>query len=111
ELDVFYTELVREKTARPTDDLTSALILAEEGGDARAPSRDRGAPQRDCHTPFMNGGGMAGPEARLHVTPRHGPARGVAPSVFSGNRGNRYCPPGVGEEGSDTVSGSVAERG
>ncbi|GAA1360455.1 cytochrome P450 family protein [Streptomyces beijiangensis] len=33
ELDVFYTELVREKTARPTDDLTSALILADEGGD------------------------------------------------------------------------------
>lgn len=33
ELDVFYTDLVREKTARPTDDLTSALILAEEGGD------------------------------------------------------------------------------
>lgn len=32
ELDVFYAELVREKTARPTDDLTSALILAEEGG-------------------------------------------------------------------------------
>ncbi|MFF3393871.1 cytochrome P450 [Streptomyces sp. NPDC002669] len=33
ELDVFYTALVREKTARPTDDLTSALILAEEGGE------------------------------------------------------------------------------
>ncbi|MFF8614529.1 cytochrome P450 [Streptomyces sp. NPDC015350] len=33
ELDVFYTDLVREKTARPTDDLTSALILAEEGGE------------------------------------------------------------------------------
>ncbi|MEU0100211.1 cytochrome P450 [Streptomyces sp. NPDC006267] len=33
ELDVFYTGLVREKTARPTDDLTSALILAEEGGE------------------------------------------------------------------------------
>lgn len=33
ELDVFYTELVREKTARPTDDLTSALILADEGGE------------------------------------------------------------------------------
>ncbi|MFE3518792.1 cytochrome P450 [Streptomyces sp. NPDC059166] len=32
ELDVFYAELVREKTAHPTDDLTSALILAEEGG-------------------------------------------------------------------------------
>ncbi|MEV6475579.1 cytochrome P450 [Streptomyces sp. NPDC051657] len=32
-LDVFYTDLVREKTARPTDDLTSALILAEEGGE------------------------------------------------------------------------------
>ncbi|MFE6934784.1 cytochrome P450 [Streptomyces sp. NPDC057699] len=33
ELDLFYAELVREKTARPTDDLTSALILAEEGGE------------------------------------------------------------------------------
>ncbi|MFE9366085.1 cytochrome P450 [Streptomyces sp. NPDC006978] len=33
ELDYFYAELVREKTARPTDDLTSALILAEEGGE------------------------------------------------------------------------------
>lgn len=33
ELDVFYTELVREKTAHPTDDLTSALILADEGGE------------------------------------------------------------------------------
>ncbi|WP_103534411.1 cytochrome P450 [Streptomyces sp. SM11] len=33
ELDVFYTGLVRERTARPTDDLTSALILAEEGGE------------------------------------------------------------------------------
>ncbi|MEU8710045.1 cytochrome P450 [Streptomyces sp. NPDC048565] len=32
ELDVFYAELVREKTAHPTDDLTSALILADEGG-------------------------------------------------------------------------------
>ncbi|MEI7030271.1 cytochrome P450 [Streptomyces pratensis] len=32
ELDVFYTDLVREKAARPTDDLTSALILAQEGG-------------------------------------------------------------------------------
>ncbi|MFJ1955570.1 cytochrome P450 [Streptomyces microflavus] len=33
ELDVFYADLVREKTANPTDDLTSALILAEEGGE------------------------------------------------------------------------------
>ncbi|MGA6170492.1 cytochrome P450 family protein [Streptomyces sp. NPDC012600] len=33
DLDVFYTGLVREKTAHPTDDLTSALILAEEGGE------------------------------------------------------------------------------
>ncbi|MFJ4965207.1 cytochrome P450 [Streptomyces sp. NPDC088729] len=33
ELDVFYAGLVRERTARPGDDLTSALILAEEGGD------------------------------------------------------------------------------
>ncbi|MEU8624424.1 cytochrome P450 [Streptomyces sp. NPDC048669] len=33
ELDVFYTDLVRGKAANPTDDLTSALILAEEGGE------------------------------------------------------------------------------
>ncbi|MFE5899069.1 cytochrome P450 [Streptomyces sp. NPDC056488] len=33
DLDVFYAGLVREKTARPTDDLTSALILADEGGE------------------------------------------------------------------------------
>lgn len=33
ELDVFYTGLVRDKAASPTDDLTSALILAEEGGE------------------------------------------------------------------------------
>ncbi|MGW4227773.1 cytochrome P450 family protein [Streptomyces sp. NPDC004980] len=33
ELDVFYAELVREKKARTTDDLTSALILAEDGGE------------------------------------------------------------------------------
>ncbi|MFJ4858288.1 cytochrome P450 [Streptomyces sp. NPDC088730] len=33
ELDVFYAGLVREKAARPTDDLTSALILADEGGE------------------------------------------------------------------------------
>ncbi|MFD3656419.1 cytochrome P450 family protein [Streptomyces sp. 24-1644] len=33
ELDVFYTRLVREKAARPTDDLTTALILADEGGE------------------------------------------------------------------------------
>ncbi|WP_328695047.1 cytochrome P450 family protein [Streptomyces sp. NBC_00342] len=33
ELDVFYARLVREKAARPTDDLTSALILADEGGE------------------------------------------------------------------------------
>lgn len=33
ELDVFYTRLVREKRARPTDDLTSGLILADEGGE------------------------------------------------------------------------------
>ncbi|GAA3008354.1 cytochrome P450 family protein [Streptomyces fulvorobeus] len=33
ELDVFYTSLVREKAARPTDDLTSALVLADEGGE------------------------------------------------------------------------------
>ncbi|MFF3729370.1 cytochrome P450 [Streptomyces sp. NPDC002476] len=33
ELDEFYAALVRERTARPTDDLTSALILADEGGE------------------------------------------------------------------------------
>ncbi|MFF9687510.1 cytochrome P450 [Streptomyces sp. NPDC014623] len=33
ELDLFYAEFVREKAAHPTDDLTSALILAEEGGE------------------------------------------------------------------------------
>ena len=33
ELHVFFTEMVRAKTAEPTDDLTSALILAEEGGE------------------------------------------------------------------------------
>ncbi|MFF4172620.1 cytochrome P450 [Streptomyces sp. NPDC001744] len=33
DLDVFYAGLVREKTARPADDLTSALILADEGGE------------------------------------------------------------------------------
>ncbi|WP_328911587.1 cytochrome P450 [Streptomyces sp. NBC_00234] len=33
ELDVFYAQLVREKAARPTDDLTTALILADEGGE------------------------------------------------------------------------------
>ncbi|MFF8690694.1 cytochrome P450 [Streptomyces sp. NPDC015144] len=33
ELDVFYTALVRERTAHPADDLTSALILADEGGE------------------------------------------------------------------------------
>ncbi|GAA5050529.1 cytochrome P450 family protein [Nocardia callitridis] len=30
ELDVYFTALVREKTANPTDDLTSALILADQ---------------------------------------------------------------------------------
>ncbi|MFF2010515.1 cytochrome P450 [Streptomyces sp. NPDC058195] len=33
DLDVFYAALVRERTAHPADDLTSALILAEEGGE------------------------------------------------------------------------------
>ncbi|MFF1919720.1 cytochrome P450 [Streptomyces sp. NPDC058221] len=33
ELDVFYAGLVREKAARPTDDITSGLILADEGGE------------------------------------------------------------------------------
>ncbi|MEU1366977.1 cytochrome P450 [Streptomyces sp. NPDC005803] len=33
DLDVFYAGLVRQKAAQPTDDLTSALILADEGGE------------------------------------------------------------------------------
>ncbi|WP_223885841.1 cytochrome P450 family protein [Nocardia colli] len=33
EMDVYYTDLVRKKTANPTDDLTSALILAADGGE------------------------------------------------------------------------------
>ncbi|THA27717.1 cytochrome P450 [Streptomyces sp. RKND-216] len=33
ELDGIFAEMVREKTARPADDLTSALILADEGGE------------------------------------------------------------------------------
>ncbi|MCF6525281.1 cytochrome P450 [Streptomyces sp. JJ36] len=33
ELDVIFTEMVRRKTAAPADDLTSALILADEGGE------------------------------------------------------------------------------
>lgn len=33
ELDVIFTDMVRAKTAKPEDDLTSALILAEEGGE------------------------------------------------------------------------------
>ncbi|HEV7626678.1 MAG TPA: cytochrome P450 [Streptomyces sp.] len=33
ELDVIFTEMVRERTATPADDLTSALILADEGGE------------------------------------------------------------------------------
>ncbi|MCU1645032.1 MAG: Cytochrome like protein [Nocardia sp.] len=33
ELDVYFTEMVRRKTAAPGDDLTSALILADAGGD------------------------------------------------------------------------------
>ncbi|MGX1805245.1 cytochrome P450 family protein [Nocardia sp. NPDC055321] len=33
ELDVYFTEMVRRKTAEPGDDLTSALILADEGGE------------------------------------------------------------------------------
>ncbi|MFB7724651.1 cytochrome P450 [Nocardia sp. NPDC056100] len=32
-MDVYFTEMVRRKTASPGDDLTSALILADEGGD------------------------------------------------------------------------------
>ncbi|MQS07637.1 cytochrome P450 family protein [Streptomyces alkaliphilus] len=33
EMDVFYTRVVAEKKAAPGDDLTSALILADEGGE------------------------------------------------------------------------------
>lgn len=33
ELDVIFREMVREKTASPTDDLTGALIVAEDGGE------------------------------------------------------------------------------
>ncbi|WP_194444781.1 cytochrome P450 family protein, partial [Streptomyces calidiresistens] len=33
EMDVFYTRVVAEKKAAPADDLTSALILADEGGE------------------------------------------------------------------------------
>ncbi|QIS04782.1 cytochrome P450 [Nocardia brasiliensis] len=32
EMDVYYTDLVRKKTADPTDDLTTALIFADDGG-------------------------------------------------------------------------------
>ncbi|WP_369635104.1 cytochrome P450 [Nocardia sp. JMUB6875] len=32
-MDVYFTEMVRRKTAEPGDDLTSALILADEGGE------------------------------------------------------------------------------
>ncbi|MEV0341180.1 cytochrome P450 [Nocardia sp. NPDC050713] len=33
ELDSYFTDLVRNKTASPTDDLTSAFILADDGGE------------------------------------------------------------------------------
>lgn len=33
DLDVYYYDMVRKKTADPTDDLTSALIQADEGGE------------------------------------------------------------------------------
>ncbi|MEV6769901.1 cytochrome P450 [Nocardia sp. NPDC051030] len=33
DLDAYFAEMVRRKTAEPGDDLTSALILADEGGD------------------------------------------------------------------------------
>ncbi|WP_433667099.1 cytochrome P450 family protein [Nocardia sp. CA-136227] len=33
DMDVYFTAMVRRKTATPTDDLTSALILADEGGE------------------------------------------------------------------------------
>lgn len=32
-MDVYFTDLVRKKTANPGDDLTSAFILADEGGE------------------------------------------------------------------------------
>ncbi|MFE2998320.1 cytochrome P450 [Nocardia sp. NPDC059246] len=33
DMDVYFTEMVRRKAAEPGDDLTSALILADEGGE------------------------------------------------------------------------------
>ncbi|MBF6327750.1 cytochrome P450 family protein [Nocardia transvalensis] len=33
DLDAYFTEMVRKKTAQPGDDLTSAFIFAEDGGD------------------------------------------------------------------------------
>ncbi|WP_280443615.1 cytochrome P450 family protein [Nocardia brasiliensis] len=33
EMDSYYTDLVRKKTADPTDDLTTALIFADDGGE------------------------------------------------------------------------------
>ncbi|MFG3255766.1 cytochrome P450 [Streptomyces sp. NPDC048172] len=42
ELDGIYADLVREKTARPVDDLTSALVLADEGGEPLTPEEVAG---------------------------------------------------------------------
>ncbi|MEU2723490.1 cytochrome P450 family protein [Streptomyces smyrnaeus] len=42
ELDDLYAQMVRHKTATPGDDLTSALILADEGGEPLTPEEVRG---------------------------------------------------------------------
>ena len=42
ELDGIYADLVREKTAHPADDLTSALIQADEGGEPLTPEEVAG---------------------------------------------------------------------
>ncbi|MBQ1120537.1 cytochrome P450 [Streptomyces sp. B15] len=42
ELDDLYAQMVRDKTATPGDDLTSALILADEGGEPLTPEEVRG---------------------------------------------------------------------
>ncbi|MGP3977439.1 cytochrome P450 family protein [Streptomyces sp. 8N114] len=42
ELDDLYAEMVRDKTASPGDDLTSALILADEGGEPLTAEEVRG---------------------------------------------------------------------
>ncbi|MGY1435033.1 cytochrome P450 family protein [Streptomyces reniochalinae] len=42
ELDGLYHDMVRAKTAAPGDDLTSALVLADEGGEPLTPEEVRG---------------------------------------------------------------------